>query len=319
MLTKNHFNQSLSSFVCLDINSCFASVEQQANPFLRNKPVVVTAYSGRNGCVLAASIQAKKLGIKTAMRLSEAKKLCPTLSVLPSDPNKYRFVHKQIKNILLRYTPYVSPKSIDEFILDFSDFSKAKKLNLVNICKEIKSEVASTLGEYITVSIGIAPSAYLAKVASNLKKPNGLEEINAQNFLSVYQKLSLTDLTGIATKTATRLNLVGIYTVMDMYQADLNLLKRALKTALSSYWYQRLRGFDAGVISDITKSVGHTYTLPKASGSAVEVRSILVKLVEKVATRLRKHGFVAHGLSLGVRYQNREYFHKAKTTKNSSF
>jgi DNA polymerase-4 len=133
----------------------------------------------------------------------------------------------------------------------------------------------------------------LAKTASNLKKPDGLEEINYLNFLSIYQTLSLTDLTGISTKTATRLNLVGIYSVLDLYHADTALLKSAFRSVLASYWYQKIRGYEAGTFSDITKSIGHTYTLPKSSSNPLEVKRVLSKLAEKVAIRLRKGNFVS--------------------------
>lgn len=298
------FNTSPSLFAHLDLNSCFASVEQQANPLLRHRPVAVTAYSANMGCVLASSYEAKKMGVKTGMRFADAKKLCPNLFSLVSDPPKYRFVHKQVKKLLENYCPSVTAKSIDEFVLDFTDY-KHQEINLKKIFLEIKQEIKKQIGDYLTVSVGIAPSSYLAKVASNLKKPDGLEEINSQNYLQVYSKLGLTDLTGINTKTAIRLNMVGINTVLDFYQADVHLLNLAFRSVLSTYWYQRLRGYDAGLWdSSKIKSIGHTYTLPKASQSTQQTKAILAKLSEKVAIRLRKKSLSAQGIHLSLRYQN---------------
>lgn len=316
---KSSFNKSESFFVHLDINSCFATLEQQANPLFRNKPLVVTAYSGRNSCVLASSTEAKRLGIKTGMRLDVAQKIYPGLLNIVSDPNKYRFIHLQIKSLLLQYTPTVNPKSIDEFVLDFSSFDSNHIKNLKQICQTIKNRISSEIGDYITVSVGIGPSTFLAKTASNLVKPDGLEEINQQNFLSVYNQLELTDLTGISTKTATRLNLVGIYNVLDLYRADIILLKKAFHSVLASYWYQKIRGYDAGVWTNLIKSVGHTYTLPKAGAGLGETKLVLAKLAEKVSVRLRNHGFVAHGLSLGVRFQNKTSYYKSLSTQESLF
>ncbi len=298
------FNKSPSAFAHLDLNSCFASVEQQANPFLRFKPVAVTAYNADKGCVLASSYEAKKFGVKTGMRYHQAKKLCPNLISLVSDPPKYRFVHKQIKKLLENYCPSVTAKSIDEFLLDFTTF-KSKNLNLKSLFWEIKQEIKKQVGDYLTVSVGLAPSAYLAKVASNLKKPDGLEEINFQNYLHVYSKLKLTDLTGINTKTDTRLNMVGIHNVLDLYQADTYKINEALHSIFSVYWYQRLRGYDAG-LWDTTKikSIGHTYTLPKASQSSEQTKAILAKLAEKVSLRLRKKSLSSQGIHLSLRYQN---------------
>lgn len=303
-LSISSFNQSPSLFAHLDLNSCFASVEQQANPLLRFRPVAVTAYSSNSGCVLASSYEAKKKGVKTGMRFQQAKKLCPNLISLVSDPPKYRFVHNQIKNLLEKYCPSVTAKSIDEFVLDFTTF-KDQRLNLQNLFLEIKAEIKKQVGDYLTVSVGLAPSSYLAKVASNLKKPDGLEEINFQNYLDVYSRLNLTDLTGISTKTATRLNLTGIQTVTDFYNADPRQLHLAFHSILSSHWYQRLRGFDAGLWDNSkTKSIGHTYTLPKASQNTTQTQAILAKLSEKVAIRLRQKSLSAKGIHLALRFQN---------------
>ncbi|MEK7470692.1 MAG: DNA polymerase IV, partial [Patescibacteria group bacterium] len=100
----------------IDLNSCFATIEQQANPFLRGKPIAVGAYTTPNGCILAASVEAKRLGIKTGMRVKDGKVLYPKLIVLPSDPNKYRDVHLKLRKIISEYTNDFSPKSIDEFV-----------------------------------------------------------------------------------------------------------------------------------------------------------------------------------------------------------
>ncbi len=317
-LLTNFFNQSPSLFAHLDLNSCFASVEQQANPLLRFRPIAVTAYSADKGCVLASSYEAKRMGVKTGMRFSDAKKLCPNLFSLVSDPPKYRFVHKQVKKLLENYCHSVTAKSIDEFLLDFTNF-KHQNLDLKNLFLQIKREIKNQIGDYLTVSVGIAPSSYLAKVASNLKKPDGLEEINFQNFLDVYSKLELTDLTGISTKTAVRLNMVGIETVMDLHGANIHHLNQAFHSILASYWYQKIRGYDAGIWTDSVKSIGHTYTLPKASASLRETKLVLAKLAEKVSVRLRHQGFVAHGLSLGVRFQNQTSCHKSLTVQESLF
>ncbi len=310
--TNLQFNSQGSCFLYLDINSCFATVEQQANPLLRHKPIAVTAYPGRNGCVLAASVDAKKLGIKTGMRLSEAKKIFPNLYTLVSDPNKYRFVHKAIKKILYDYSSLVNPKSIDEFFVDFSKHSSLPDLFL--IAKEIKERIKNEIGDYLTVSIGLAPSIYLAKIASNLKKPDGLEEINKENFLEVYKKLKLTDLTGIASKIATKLNMSGIDSVVDLYLSDASKLQKAFRSILAIHWYRRLRGFDSGLFSEKTKSIGHTYTLPRDSSSHSEVETVLAKLAEKISIRLQKNNFLAHGLHLSVYYQNRQFHHKSFKT-----
>src|SRR3989339_574686 len=175
------FNGNLPNIIHLDINSCFATIEQQANPLLHDKPVVVCAYTTPFGCILAVSVTAKKLGIKTGMRVMDAKKIYPKIITLLPDPAKYRFVHKKIFKILKNYSVKVIPKSIDEFV-----FALPLKVEPYKVSLEIKEKIKKDVGEYITISIGISTNRYLAKVASNLIKPDGLSEINKSNYLDVY-------------------------------------------------------------------------------------------------------------------------------------
>jgi len=121
------FNPAPSSVMHIDLNSAFASIEQQANPFFRGKPLVVAAYDSPGGCILASSIEAKRLDIKTGMRVKEAKNIFPRTIVLEPDPDKYRFVHKSLKKLLSRYTNELYPKSIDEFVLHFDNFPDRQK------------------------------------------------------------------------------------------------------------------------------------------------------------------------------------------------
>ena len=173
-LTSSGFNPNRPEKMLLDINSCFATIEQQANPLLRGKEVVVAAYENNGGCILAASREAKKLGIKTGWRVGEAQDVCPNLIVLTPDVEKYRFINKALKKILLKFSPEVQAKSIDEFAIDFEGIEG----DLKDIGLKIKAKIKEVLGEWITVSIGIGPNIFLAKVASNLKKPDGLVKIN---------------------------------------------------------------------------------------------------------------------------------------------
>jgi len=242
---KPDFNSSPSTVMHIDLNSCFATIEQQANPFLRDKPIVVAAYDTPNGCIVAPSVQAKKLGIKVGMRVKDARLLCPDLIVLSPDPDKYRAVHLSLKKILSTYTPTVSPKSIDEFLLDFTGTPGLRR-GLIIISQEIKSRIKKEIGDYLTVSIGLGPNRFLAKTASNLHKPNGLDEINKDNYLEIYKGLTLTDLNGIAHQNAIRLNTVGIYTVLDFFRADLRTLRMAFRSVLGYYWFVRLRGWEVG-------------------------------------------------------------------------
>lgn len=292
----------------VDFNSCFASIEQQANPLLRGKPLVVVPYLNSNaGCVLTASREARTFGIKTGMRLNEAKRLCPNLLIRQSDPTKYRFVHRALRKILEEYTDRVRPKSIDEFVLGLEESSVAdlRKLGL-----EIKGRIKKEIGEWLTVSIGIGRSSFWAKTAAGLKKPDGLEVIDENSCKEIYERLKLTDLCGINTRLALRLNLIGITTVSQMYEASVEKLKEAFRSIAATYWYLRLRGLEVDAPDQPVKSFGHTYSLPQKLSTTAEWMGVLTKLSEKASYRMRKAQMLANCLTIVVSFRDGDYFKK---------
>jgi DNA polymerase-4 len=307
------FNSAPSSIMHIDLNSCFASIEQQANPLLRGKPIAVAAYNSPAGCILASSREAKVLGIKTGFRVKDAKKLCPTLIVLTPDPDKYRFVHLGLREILKDYTNNFYPKSIDEFVLDFTGYPAFGR-GLFNVAKEIKVRIKKEIGDFLTVSIGISTNRILAKLASNLHKPDGLDEINKENFLSIYKNLSLTDLCGINFRNEARLRSVGINSVIDFYHADRMLLRAAFKSVLADYWYSRLRGWEIDDVEFSRRSFGNSYALPFRSlgEGGRDLFPILQNLVEKTGARLRSAGFKARGIGVQILFRDRTFWQKSK-------
>jgi len=302
----------------IDLNSCFATIEQQANPLLRNKPIAVVAYDSPKGCILAPSIEAKKMGVKTGMQVREGKLLCPSLQILEPDPWKYRNIHIQIRDLISQYTTCFSPKSIDEFILNFEGFPSFK-LGMHQIGQEIKQKIKSQIGEWLTVSIGIAPNRFLAKLAANLKKPDGLEEINSQNYEKIYSKLSLVDLNGIKSASAIRLNSVGIHTLSDFYHASIDQLKSAFQSILGYYWYLRLRGWEIDDVEFGRKSFGNMYSLPIIVSQPQEISPILHKLVQKCSFRMRSSGYSARGVHVALLYKNHTFWHHGSVSKNQLF
>lgn len=301
------FNLAPSTIMHIDLNSCFATIEQQANPFLRDKPIAVAAYDSPGGCILAASVTAKKFGIKTGMRVKEGRLLYPKLIVVTPDPAKYRFVHKKLRKILSSYTPNFSPKSIDEFVLDLNNTPVLEIKTMHDIGLEIKNRIKKEIGKYLTVSIGIGSSRFIAKTASNLQKPDGLEEINHKNFLDVYSRLELTDLNGIASRNKLRLNLVGIRTVLDFHESPLWKLKAAFSSVNGYYWYLRLRGYEADSVEFARKSFGNSFALPNPN---MNLLPILQRLCEKTGSRLRSAGYVSHGIHVSLYFKNHTYWHE---------
>lgn len=309
--TRFPFNTKDSTILHLDLNSCFATIEQQANPHLRGKPIAVAAYPTPNGCILAPSVEAKRFGVKTGTRVKDGLSLCPNLIVLASDPWKYRHVHLKLKKLLQNYTNNFSPKSIDEFVLNLEGYP-ALKQGMHCVAREIKARIKAEIGDWLTVSAGIAPNRFLAKTAAGLHKPDGLDEIHKDNFQAIYKNLELTDLCGIADKNAARLASMGIYTVSQFYHAPFWRLKAAFASINGYYWYLRLRGWEIDDVTFARRSYGNSYSLPKPFTKFGELAPILQKLVEKTGARMRKAGYQACGVHLAILYRDGTHWHHGK-------
>lgn len=302
-------NYNPSTIMHIDLNSCFATIEQQANPLLRGRPIAVAAYTTPNGCILAPSIEAKKLGIKTGMQVREGRQLCPDLVVLPPDPHKYRFVNRKLLQLFQNYSQEVQVKSIDEMNLDFSG-TLALRRGLRQIGQEIKEAIKRDVGEWLTVSIGIAPNRFLAKLAASLHKPDGLDEINLGNLESVLSSMDLTNLFGIKERNKARLFRVGIYTPREMLHATPQTLMDAFGGIVGYYWHLRLRGWEIDDIDFGRRSIGHAYALKNQTPDTAEVARLLCKLTEKVGRRMRRLGYGARGIHVAVLYADSTHWHK---------
>lgn len=313
------FNSAPSTVMHIDLNSCFATIEQQANPFLRGKPIAVAAFTTDKGCILAASVEAKRLGVKTGMKVMDGKAICPKLIVLLPDPWKYRNVHLKLRNLIADYTSDFAPKSIDEFVLNLKDYMALKEPFLKAIAQEIKGRIKREIGEWLTVSIGIAPNRYLAKVAAGLRKPDGLDEINQSNFLDIYLKLKLTDLTGIREKNAARLNSMGIYSVLDFYRAPVWRLKAAFHSITGLYWHTRLSGYEVDNVEYGRRSYGNSVAIGANLSKIEELSPILARLTEKMCSRLRAAGFRACGIHLTITHKDGSWWHKGRLMPHSCF
>ncbi len=313
------FNSAPSNCLHLDLNSCFASIEQQANPFLRGKPLVVAAFNSYKGCILASSIEAKRLGIKTGMWVGEAQKIYPKLKVLTPDPWKYRNVHLKLRKLISEYTNDFSPKSIDEFVLNLENYNALSAGSMQQVAREIKDRIKSEIGEWLTVSIGIAPNRYLAKIGAGLHKPDGLDEINKDNFKEIYSKLKLTDLTGIKERNAARLASLGIYSVLDFYEAPIWRLKAAFHSIAGLYWHMRLSGYEIDNFESRRSSFGNSVAIGKNIANIEELSPILARLTEKTCSRLRSAGFTAGGIHLTLVYKDGSFWHKGRRLSENRF
>lgn len=305
----------------IDLNSAFATAEQQAQPLLRGRPIGVTNRLSRECCVIAASYEAKALGIKVGVRLSEAKLLCPDFIMLETDPPKYHHVYKALLKIMRDYSPKVKMKSIDEGIIDFHGMDSLNKGRpLLDIGKEIKARMKVEVGDYMRINVGIGPNRFLAKTAAGLHKPDGLDQIDHTNLVNVYESLELTDLNGIAHKNEARLNAMGIHTPMQFLAAsDYLLQKRVFHSINGLYWYKRLRGFE--IDDNITQlgMVGRQWVVRKASSDEEYLRSCLHFLTETTAMKLRFRNVVARGVCVHLHFQAGGTWYEKKMFKSTFY
>lgn len=304
----------------IDLNSCFATVTQQAFPHLRGKPLVIAAYNSPRGCVLAPSIEAKKLGIKTGMRVMEAKLICKDVIVRTTDTQLVRDVHMRLKRICSDYSVSITPKSIDEIVIDFNPMARNLKRELVDIGRDIKQRLRVEIGEWIKASVGIATNRFLAKTAASLHKPDGLDVITHDNIRSIYSQMKLVDLCGINTRFEARLNTCGIFTPLQFLDAPVHKLKNEVfKSIVGFYWYKRLRGWEVDDIDFERKSFGQDYALGKHTSDAQELSRILMKLCEKMGRRLRKSGNSAKGIHVALVYKDYTFWHRGRLMNDEMY
>lgn len=276
----------------LDMNSYFASVEQQANPDLRGKPVGIIKAIGR-GCVIAASVEAKKFGVKTGSTVWEARQLCPQITFVPSDMDKYFSVTEGFIRILNDYSPTLEVFSIDECFLDISDTQKLFAGGSVEMALQIKVRVRAELGEWIKCSVGIGWNRVVAKLASELNKPDGLTILTPQNYVEMTEKVAVAEVCGIGRSRAKYLAVRGALTLGQA---------RSLSDLPKELWQLVwLKGGDNLTTNEdlqAAKSVSRTYTTFKVPSTKCEVLRLVRNLCEEVAAKLREMGMAGRTLAL---------------------
>lgn len=306
-------SKSAATVMHIDLNSCFATIEKQANRLLRNRPVGVAAYDTPRGFVVAACYQAKAKGVKLGVNVQEARAMCPGIVIMTPDPAKYREAHKRFKKILLEYTSDVTAKSIDEFVLHLEGSPALRKgISMEEIGEEIKQRIYEGLGEAVTVNVGIGLNRFLAKFAAGFNKPNGLKRIDHTNLEQAYESVDLMDLPGINVRYKARLHSYGVMTPLDFLKADRRLLEKVVfRSIVGHYWYLRLRGYEIDRVETKRGQIGHQYALPHKTDDKDELARLLMKLCEKVGRRLRRTGMTAGGIHLYLSFMNyQEYGHR---------
>ncbi len=298
------YNTARPMVMHIDLNSCFATVEQQARPMLRGKPVAILNRRTEHTMIITASYEAKAMGVKLGMRFRDAKKLCPGLVGLESDPAKYRFVYHKLMDIMSDYSPHFTMKSIDEGVIDFAHAPQAiRERDLVEVAHEIKRRLRNEVGCWMRCNIGIGTNRFLAKMAAGLHKPDGLDVITYQNLRHVYARLNIEDLTGIAARNAKRLERVGITTPLEFFDAPKEVLHDLVFGGIvGDQWHARLRGWEVDDVDWGVKSCGRQYVLDSPRLTRDEVSQRLHHLAEAVGAKLRSQNKYARGVGIYARY-----------------
>lgn len=313
----NEFNYEQPLIMHIDLNSCFATVEQQARPMLRGKPVAIANRRTDKTAIVTASYEAKAVGVKVGMKVRDAKILCPDLIVLESDPSKYRYVYHRLLDIMKDYSAHVTMKSIDEGVIDFHDSPAAiARRDLVEIGQEIKQRLKDEIGVWMRCNVGIATNRFLAKTAAGLHKPDGLDVITPANIHEVLGSLELTDLTGIARRNEKRLNSVGIVTPLDFLDADVVTLQKVVfKSVVGRWWYDRLRGWEVDDVTTDIKRVGRQYVLESFDLTYDQILKRLHHLCESVGSRMRSQDKSARGIYVYAKTLERGYWHSSSLSQ----
>jgi DNA polymerase-4 len=298
-------NQAPPKTLVIDLNCAFASIEQQHDPKLRGKPLAIAAYATDAATIVSSSREARDLGIKTGMRVFEAKAIFPRIIVREPNPPRYRAASDTLIEILLRHTPDVLRMSIDEASMNLAGTPDLVKLGPEGVGRAVKRAIREEIGECVTCSVGISTSIWMAKQASNLDKRDGLQRIDHTNLVSVFERLELTDLSGVAEATASRLRKAGIQTVIDfLYATPAQVGLAGMRSDVATGWHQRLRGFEVSTFESVTrKSYSHSHVLARATTSQVELEELLMRLSDMVGRRLRAAGRLGSVVSIGVVYR----------------
>jgi DNA polymerase IV len=289
----------------IDLNCAFASIEQQHDPELRGRPLAIAAYATDAATIVSSSREARDLGIKTGMKVFEAKAIFPAIVVREPNPPLYRSASDRLIEITTRHSPDVLRMSIDEASVNLAGTPGLKKLGPEGVAQAIKKSIREEIGECVTSSVGVSTSIWMAKQASNLDKRDGLQRIDHTNLLAVFDRLELTDLSGIANATAQRLARADIHTPGQFLRASEERLRLAgMHAEVARGWLQRLRGFEvSGFDSAERKSYSHSHVLARATASQGDLEELLMRLSDMVGRRLRAARRRGRVVSIGVVYR----------------
>ena len=300
----------------VDMNSFYASVEMAYEPKLKGKPLAIAGNpEERRGIIVTCSYEARKLGVKTTMPVWEAKKLCPQLIVMKPNFERYRMASHGMFDILQRYSDLVEPVSIDEGYVDITEsFELGTPLE---IAEKIQKQILTQMD--LPCSIGIAPNRFLAKMASDMKKPLGITVLRKRDVKQVLWPLPVIEMHGVGKKSAEKLNHHQIFTIGDLAMAN-DIQLKALLGINGIRLKERANGIDPRPVDPEAasefKSVGNSTTLPSDIANQHQLLQVLETLAEKVAIRMKRKKVMATSLGITIRYKDRKTITRSKKLAN---
>lgn len=289
-------------YLFLDMNAFFASVEQQLRPELRGKPVAVVPMLAETTCCIAVSYEAKRYGIKTGTLVQDARLLCPGLELVEARPREYIRVHHQILQAVDSVLPVEAVLSIDELVCKLMGREREPE-NALQLGRQVKEAIYRRVGGQLRCSVGLGPNRFLAKVAAEMHKPDGLTLLQPSDLPHRLYSLQLRDLPGIGPGMERRLFKHGVTTVEGLYRLSALQLAQVWGSRVHGLaWWHRLRGADLPETPTRRRSLGHSHVLPPALRSEAGARAVLTRLVHRAAARLRHEGYWAGSLALFLRF-----------------
>jgi len=323
-LRRSELTPDLFAFLHIDLNSFFASVEQELHPEYRGKPTAVVGTMAETGTIIAASYEAKALKIKTGTRVGEAKALCPEIILVDGSHTVYSEFSHKIAAAVERCCPVAHTPSIDEMVCQLMGREREPPAAR-QIALAIKQAIRDDVGSTLRCSIGMAPNRYLAKIASDMQKPDGLIGLLPSQLPRAIAHLDLRDLPGVGARTEARLHAKGIRTMAELLALDRNGMHALWDSVWGDRLYHWLRGAVTGddgapVASDIQKSLGHSHVLGPEHRTQEGAWAVAHKLLHKAAMRLRMEKFHTGSLAVSIKYKltRDEAAHAAKLRRHTS-
>ncbi|HEX4927934.1 MAG TPA: DNA polymerase IV [Burkholderiales bacterium] len=291
---------SARRIIHIDMDAFYASVEQRDNAALRGRPVAVGGSPSSRGVVAAASYEARRFGVRSAMPMARAVRLCPELAIVRPDFAKYKAASETVMAILHSATPLVEPLSLDEAYLDVTENLWAEPLAM-NVARRIKEEIRGKLG--LTASAGVAPNKFLAKIASGWDKPDGLTVIAPERVESFLQKLPVEALWGVGPVTAKKLRGIGVTQLVQIRSVDFGLLEGTVG-GLAEWLVKLAHGVDERPVQPQRerKSISSETTFARDLTDLAEIERALDALAAEVAEALERKGLLARTVTIKVRY-----------------